>query len=171
MERHCQRKGLPCQFAYFERRNRRGQVVHRWYLVTSQTEWDLLSLWHAWQARWAIEGLHRDGKQHLRLSDFHARTWEGIVAWLACTTLRLSLLCFLRAVAPAYRALSLQAVVTTLRQAACLIEHVPASAPAGEPGQDAIWVHRPPTLPASSLWSAEPLPLLPPEVLLDRRVA
>lgn len=128
LDRHCQRRGLACQFAYFERRNRHGLVVHRWYLVTSHLAWDTATLWQQWQWRWPIEEFHRAGKQHLALPDFHARTWEGVVAWLACTCLRAGLLCYLQAHDPALRDLSTEALVATLRQAACLVE-VPTDAP------------------------------------------
>ena len=138
LDRHCQRRGLPAQFAYFERRTRGGTVIHRWYLVTSHPTWDAATIWQHWQWRWPIEELHRTGKQHLGLADFHARTWDGIVAWLACTSLRAGLLCFLQAHVPAAQALSTEALVTTLRRAACLVE-CPAAAPPR--------LHWPPALP------------------------
>ena len=122
LDRHCRRRGLACQFAYFERRSRQGTILHRWYLVTSQGTWDAATVWRHWQWRWPVEELHRAGKQHLGLADFHARTEAGLTAWLACTSLRAGLLAFLRATTPAGQALSTEALVATLRTAACLVE-------------------------------------------------
>jgi len=151
LDRHCTRKGLPCRPVYFERRNRRGQVSHRWYLVTSQLGWDLEEVWRHWSWRWRIEELHRDGKQLLHLPAFHVRTWEGIVALIACTSLRASLLAFMRAVDPALAPLSTEGLVTALREAACLV--TPTTA-----GQ--VLVEEPPTLHTQVLWHEhhDPLP-------------
>jgi hypothetical protein len=121
LDRHCDRQGLPCQAAYFERRSRHGTVVHRWYLVTSRLDWPLTTIWSTWQHRWQIEVLHRDVRQHLHLDAFHVRTWSAIVALVACTSLRASLLAFLRAADPACSAHSTEALVGALRIAACLV--------------------------------------------------
>lgn len=140
LDRHRQRKGLECQAAYLERRNRKGKVIHRWYLLTDQMEWDLATIWERWGWRWGIEVLHRDCKQHLHLADFHVRSWEGIVALLALTSLRSSLLWLMQSIDPACRALSSGALVAALGKAACTVEM--------ESGQ----VSLPPSLKASVLW-------------------
>ncbi len=151
LDRHCSRKGLPCRPIYFERRNRRGQVSHRWYLVTSQIGWDLEDVWRHWSWRWRIEELHRDGKQLLHLPAFHVRTWEGIVALIACTSLRASLLAFMRAADPALASLSTEGLVAALREAACLV--TPTTT-----GQ--VIAAEPPTLHTKILWHEhhDPLP-------------
>jgi hypothetical protein len=155
LDRHCARRGLACQAAYFERRDRRGRVRHRWYLVTSRTDWDLTAIWTHWQWRWQVEVLHRDAKQHLHLDAVHVRTWAGITALVALTSLRASLLAFVRAADPACRTRSTEALVGALRDAACLVE----TAASG------IRISPPPTLPTSALWptsTALPPPLGPP---------
>jgi hypothetical protein len=126
LDRHCDRQGLSCQAAYFERRTRHGTVSHRWYLVTSHLDWPLATLWSTWQRRWQIEVLHRDVRQHLHLDAFHVRTWTAIVALVACTSLRASLLAFLRAADPACSARSTEALVGALRLTACLVSSQPA---------------------------------------------
>lgn len=151
LERHCNRKGLICRAAYFERRNRRGKVIHRWYLVTSYLHWSLETIWLHWGWRWKIEQFHRDSKQWMGLANFHVRTWEGIVALVACTSLRASLLYFLQAMDPACAHLSIEALVPAIQQAACSVE-IPAN---GEPRQASI----PPSLPASTLWGDRRPPL------------
>ena len=133
-----QQQGLACRPAYFERRDRHGRVRHRWYLVTSQQGWDAATVWTHWQQRWAIEVFHRDAKQWLQFAAMHGRSWAGLVGWLACCSLRASLLAFLRAADPAWGALSTEATVRALRTAACLV--TPQSAPHPR-------VQRPPTLP------------------------
>ena len=143
LDKGCNRKGLVCRPAYFERRDRKGRVIHRWYLVTSQLAWDLTTVWQAWGWRWAIEELHRSSKQHMRLSDFHVRSWEGIVALIACTSLRASLLYFMRAFDPSCQHLSLEALVLALREAACVVE---------QPATGRAQVNLPPNLPAIALW-------------------
>lgn len=143
LDRHCSRKGLACRPIYFERRNGQGKVIHRWYLVTSQMGWSLSVVWLNWSRRWRIEELHRDCKQLLHLNAFHVRTWEGIVALVACTSLRASLLAFMRAVEPALAILSTEALVADLSVAACLVE------PVAE-GQAAVT--QPPTLRTDVLW-------------------
>ncbi|HET8684251.1 MAG TPA: transposase [Micromonosporaceae bacterium] len=122
LDRHCARRGLACRAAYLERRDRRGRVLHRWYLVTSHLDWDLAAIWTHWQWRWSVEVLHRDAKQHLHLDAFHVRTWAGITALVALTSLRASLLAFVRAADPACGARSTEALVAALRTAACLVE-------------------------------------------------
>ena len=94
---------------------------HRWYLVTSQLTWDAAAVWAHWQRRWAIEVFHRDAKQWFQLAAMHGRSWAGLVAWLACCSLRASLLAVLRAANPAWGALSTEAATRTLRRAACLV--------------------------------------------------
>jgi hypothetical protein len=153
LDRHCRRQGLACQAVYFERRGRRGHVLHRWYLVTSQLDWDLATIWTHWQWRWQIEVLHRDARQQLHLDAFHVRTWVGIVALVACTSLRASLLAFLRAADPAYGARSTEALVAALRAAACLVTTDPAGT---------VTVSPPPTLPATALAHSTDPPV-PPE--------
>lgn len=145
LERHCQCKGLPCRPAYFERRNRHGKVMHRWYLATSQLEWDLETIWCRWGWRWGIEVLHRQSKQQMGLAKFHVRTWEGIVALIACTSLRLSLLCFVKAWEPTCHSLSMEALVPTLREAACTVE---------QSDERRARAGLPPNLPAVALWHA-----------------
>jgi hypothetical protein len=155
LDRHCAQRGLAGQAAYFERRDRRGRVRHRWYLVTSRTDWDLAAIWTHWQWRWQVEVLHRDAKQHLHLDAFHVRTWAGITALVALTSLRASLLAFVRAADPACRAHSTEALVGALRGAACLVETTAGGVRSSPP----------PTLPASALWptaTALPPPLGPP---------
>jgi len=125
LDRHCNRQGLPGQAVYFERRTHQGTVVHRWYLVTSHRDWDLLAIWQHWQWRWQIEVLHRDTRQHLHLDAFHVRTWSAIVALVACSSLRASLLAFLRAAAPTDALSSTEALVAALRLAACLVQTAP----------------------------------------------
>lgn len=156
LERHCTRRGLPCQAAYFERRAADGTVRHRWYLVTSHLDWDLPTIWGQWQRRWAIEVLHRTSKQWLHLGSFHSRTWEGIVTWVVCAGLRATLLAVLRTTAPAWGACSTEALVARLRQAACTV----VTAPTGT-----LEVQPPATLPAPALWAptATPDPPVPPE--------
>lgn len=151
LERHCNTRGLRCRPVYFERRNKRGKVVHRWYLLTDQLGWGLETLWLHWSWRWAIEQLHRESKQHLHLAAFHAQTWEGIVAWITCTSMRASLLYAMRAIEPTCGNLSLEGLVAALRQAAC---HVQVSA---EEGQAVASI--PPTLPSALLWQEAQLPL------------
>jgi hypothetical protein len=152
LERHRNRKGLVCRGAYFERRNRRGKVIHRWYLVTSRLDWSLETLWLHWSWRWNIEQLHRDTKQWMGLASFHVRTWEGIVALVACTSLRASLLYFIQAMDPVCAGLSIESLVPAIRQAACNVE-IPAN---GDPRRASV----PPNLPALTLWrdSGTPLP-------------
>jgi len=71
--------------------------VHPWYLVSDQLDWGLETLGLHWSRRWAIEQLHRESKQQPHPAAFHARTWEGIVAWIACTSVQASLLYTMRA--------------------------------------------------------------------------
>jgi hypothetical protein len=151
LDRHCQRKGLDCRPAYFERRNKAGKVIHRWYMVTSQWDWDLEAIWLHWSWRWQIEELHRDSKHSLLLSSFHVRTWEGIVALIACTCLRVNLVYFLRAVEPACGALFVEGLVPALSKAACHVQP--------QPSQSQWKVTLPPTLPATVLWQEDRLPL------------
>lgn len=125
LDRHCQRRGLDCRPSYFERRDRHGRVIHRWYFVTSQLTWDLATVWEHWGWRWRIEVFHREIKQHLHLQDFHARTWGGIVAWVACTSLRASLVWYLRATVPQWQASSTDAVVAALSKTVCLVQREP----------------------------------------------
>jgi hypothetical protein len=143
LDKGCRQQGLPCRPAYFERRDRRGRVTHRWYLVTSQLDWDLATLWQHWQWRWAIEVFHRDSKQHLHLEAFHVRTWAGITALVACSSLRASLLAFLQAVDPTCAALSTEALVAALREAAVVVQP-------GADGSHCVWP--PARLPADQLW-------------------
>lgn len=143
LDKGCNRKGLACRPAYFERRDRKGRVIHRWYLVTSQLTWDLAAVWQAWSWRWSIEELHRASKQDMRLSDFHVRSWEGIVALIVCTSLRASLLYFIRALDPSCQDLSIEALVIALREAACVVEQPPTGR---------AHVSLPPNLPALALW-------------------
>jgi hypothetical protein len=150
LERHCNCKGLACRPVYFERRNRRGRVIHRWYLVTSQTQWSLAEAWLNWSWRWRIEELHRDSKQLLRLEGFHVRSWEGIVALIVCTSLRASLLAFMRAVDPALAGLSTEGLVAALGEAACLVE---------PPSDGWAGVDQPPTLSTEVLWQEQRDPL------------
>jgi hypothetical protein len=133
-----QQQGLPCRPAYFERRDRQGRVQHRWYLVTSQLTWHGAAVWAHWQRRWAIEVFHRDAKQWLQFAAMHGRSWAGLVAWLACCSLRASLLAFVRAADPACGTLSTEALVQAVRQAACQVA-TPATGPPT--------VRWPPTLP------------------------
>ncbi len=149
LERHRQRKGLACQPAYFERRNRQGKVVHRWYEVTSCLEWDLATIWQYWGWRWSIEVLHRESKQHGGLADFHGRNWEGVVAGIVCSSLRMSLLYFLQAWEPTCRSLSIEALVIALREAACVV-----TKPVDGPRQISL----PTTLPAMTLWQEQHTP-------------
>ena len=116
-----QQQGLACRPAYFERRDRQGRVVHRWYLVTSQLTGSPEQVWTHWQRRWAIEVFHRDAKQWLQLAGMHGRHWAGLEAWLAACSLRASLLAFVRAAEPAWGALSTAAVVQALQRAACWV--------------------------------------------------
>jgi hypothetical protein len=144
LDKGCRQQGLPCRPAYLERRDRQGRVRHRWYLVTSQLDWDLATLWQHWQWRWQCEVFHRTCKQQLHLAAVHVRHWAGVVALVACTSLRASLLAFLRAYDPVCGALSPEALVDALRAAACAVE-----ASAQEP---VLTVQLPPTLPARQLW-------------------
>jgi hypothetical protein len=121
LDRHCDQRGLPVQAVYVERRDHQGRVVHRWHLVTSQTTWDLATIWAHWKRRWPVEMVHRDGKQHLQLNDFHARTWAGIQAWVAATSLRASLVAFIRAAGLLGDPESTEATVATLRLTPSLI--------------------------------------------------
>lgn len=57
LDRHSQCKGLSCRPAYFERRNRRGRVIHRWFLVTSQLDWSLGEIWLNWS--WPPRCVHQ----------------------------------------------------------------------------------------------------------------
>lgn len=148
LDRHCQKKGLVCQAIYFERRSRQGKVIHRWYLVTDQMGWDMRAVWQHWQWRWKIEVMHREAKQHMHLADFHARTWEGIVAWIACSSLRASLLGFMRQIDPVCGARSMEALTAMLQKAACTVEPL-----SGE-------VDRPEGLEDSVLWQTGMDPLL-----------
>lgn len=152
LDKGCNQKGLPCQPIYFERRDRRGKVVHRWYLVTSHLDWDLTTTWQHWGWRWQIEVWHRTWKQQLQATQFHVRSWPGIVTWLACSSLRAGLLVFLQAVEPAYQAYSLEALVNALGRAACLVEVGDA-----RPAQ----VDPPTTLPPTRLWRDQQPPLPP----------
>lgn len=152
LDRHCDRQGLRCQAAYFERRTRLGTVSHRWYLVTSQLAWPLTTIWSTWQHRWQIEVLHRDARQHLHLDAFHVRTWSAIVALVACTSLRASLLAFLRAADPACSAYSTEALVGALRIAACLVS---------TDATGTVSVSLPPSLPLSTPSPALDAPLPP----------
>lgn len=152
LDRHCDRKGLPCQAAYFERRTRRGTVSHRWYLVTSQLAWSLTTIWATWQRRWQIEVLHRDARQHLHLDAVHVRTWTALVALVACSSLRASLLAFLRAADPFCSTQSTEALVGALRLAACLVSTDPAGT---------VSVSLPPTLPLATPSPALDAPLPP----------
>jgi hypothetical protein len=126
LDRHCGLRGLTGQAVYVERRDPDGRVRHRWYLVTSHTDWDLATVWAQWQRRWPIETFHRDSKQDLHLNDFHARTWAGIVAWVAATSLRASLVAFVRAAGLLDDPGSTGATVATLRLTASLVEPEPA---------------------------------------------
>jgi hypothetical protein len=151
LERHRQRKGLSCRAAYFERHNRHGRVIHRWYLVTSHLDWGLEAIWLHWSWRWKIEQLHRDSKQYMSLANFHVRSWQGIVALVACTSLRASLLYFLQAADPICAELSIEGLVPAIREAACSVE-IPAD---GSRGRASI----PPSLPALALWQCDQPPL------------
>lgn len=144
-------QGLACRPAYFERRDRHGRVGHRWYLVTSQLTWSPEQVWAHWQRRWAIEGFHRDAKQGLQFAAMHGRHWAGLVAWLACCSLRASLLALLRAADPAWGALSTDAVVQALRHAACLVTPQAVPTPRVSPPPTLPPLPRTlPTLPAAS---------------------
>lgn len=145
LKKGCNQKGLPCQPAYFERRDRQGRVVHRWYLVTSQLAWDLEGIWQHWSWRWSIEVFHRESKQLMRLADFHARTWEAIVAVIACTSLRASILYFIRAMEPCCHDLSMEQLVVALREAPSLMETL---------GTGRVIMSMPPRLQVKELWNA-----------------
>jgi hypothetical protein len=121
LDRHCRLRGLPVQAVYLERRNHHGKIVHRWHLVTSHLTWDVATVWAHWQRRWPVEVVHRDCKQHLQLTDFHARTWAGIEAWVAATSVRASLLAFIRAAGLVGDSLSTDAAVARLRLTPSLI--------------------------------------------------
>jgi hypothetical protein len=142
LDKGCRRNGLSCRPAYCERRDAWGRVQHRWYLVTSQTSWDLPTLWRHWQWRWPVESFHRDAKQWLQLAAMHGRSWAGLVAWLACCSVRASLLAALRVVEPTCAGWSTEALVQALRTAACQV-----TVPAGTPPT----VSLPPALPATHL--------------------
>jgi hypothetical protein len=145
LDRGCGLRGLACRPVYVERRDRAGRVEHRWYLVTSQRDGDLATVWQHWGWRWAVEVLHRDAKQYLHLDAFHGRRWAGLVAHVAATSLRASLLAFLRAADPACGALSTEALVGALREAAVVVQPTDAGAP---------HVGGPTRLPATRLWPA-----------------
>ncbi|MDO8674356.1 MAG: transposase [Dehalococcoidia bacterium] len=162
LDKGCNLKGLACRPAYFERRNRQGRVIHRWYLVSSQLTWDLGMIWQTWKRRWAIEVLHRECKQHLSLADFHVRHWEGIVTLIACTSLRASLLYFIRAMEPCCRNLSIEALVIFLREAACLVEL---------PIIGRVQVSLPPKLQAETLWQDPTIPLSRQQWPIDLKAA
>ena len=144
LDRHCARRGLRCRPAYLERRNRAGQVIHRWYLLSSQLDWDLATLWQHWTWRWKIEVFHRTSKQHLHLTDVHVRSWSAIVAWVACSSLRVSLLAFVQAIDPACQTLSTEALIDRLTHASVIVH---------TRSDTAIDVYLPRTLPATTLWT------------------
>lgn len=150
LDKGCRRKGLACRLTYMERRNRQGKVLHRWYLATSQVAWDLGAVWQHWEWRWPVEVLHRTGKQQLALEQFHVRRWEGIVAWLVCSSLRASLVAFVRAADPVCGALSTEGLAAALTGAACLVE---------QQADGRADVSLPPTLRAVTLWNQAPAPL------------
>ncbi len=150
LDKGCQRKGLPCRATIMERRSRAGKVLHRWYLATSQLAWDLGAVWQHWEWRWPVEELHRTGKQQLGMEDFHVRRWEGLVAWLVCSSLRASLVAFVRAADPVCGALSTEGLAAALSGAACLVE---------QQVDGGAMVSLPPTLRAVTLWNQAPAPL------------
>ncbi len=150
LDRGCNKRGLACRPAYYERRDRRGKVVHRWYLATNQLGWDIMEIWQGWGKRWAIEVFHRDSKQHMRLNQFHVRNWEGIVALVVCTSLRASLLWAIKVMEPNYRELSIEGLTTTLREAACIVNEENHGLPT---------INVPPRLRKAALWSRSDLPL------------
>jgi hypothetical protein len=152
LERHCSRRGLSCRPVYVERRDRHGRVEHRWYLLARRGDRDLHALWRQWQQRWPVETLHRDGKQALHLADYHGRTWHEIVAWVAATSLRASLLALLQAAEPTCRHLPLPALVDALDHLPCLLEPTAAGR---------IRVPPPPTRPPLALWHPTDPPPLP----------
>ena len=145
LKKSCNQMGLLCQPAYFERRDRQGRVVHRWYLVTSQLAWGLEGIWQHWSWRWSIEVFHRESKQLMRLADFHVRTWEAIVALIACTSLRASLLYFIRAMEPCCHDLSMEQLVAALREAPSLVERLDTCR---------VIVSMPPRMQVKELWNA-----------------
>ena len=54
------------------------------YLVTNMFHLTVMQSIHAYCARHAIEGFHRDGKQEVALETFHMRKYAGVVTHLAC---------------------------------------------------------------------------------------
>jgi len=122
LDKGCRQKGIECSPAYFERRDRNGKVIHRWYLVTSHLDWGLATIWQHWGWRWSIDVWHRVWKQQLAVTQFHVRTWKGIETLFACTSLRASLIAFVKAIEPTYHNLSIETFVINLRKMGCLIE-------------------------------------------------
>lgn len=152
LERHCNQRGLACRPVYVERRDAQGRVEHRWYLLARRRDLALATLWHTWQQRWPVEGLHRDGKQALHLEDYHGRTWAEIVAWVVATSLRASLLAFLQAVEPTCQGLACPALVDSLDHLPCLVQPT---------AHGLVQIPPPPTLPTSVLWHTTDPPPLP----------